>query len=180
MPLFPAVSLMVGRLWEEYISNIGKDSFNHLIKIPIYIFITLSLSGGLVSIIIVLKKFPFYLNQSISMALILFFGGTGLFIFYRLKYKILIFYIIVGMMALGLFYTQRFIFPLINPYKSARFISQEIISRIKPDEKLIAYGDFVIAPYIYYTEIIPIIEIERKEELLNILKSENSVYCLLK
>lgn len=180
LPLFPAVSLMVGRLWEEYISNREKDSFNHLMKIPIYIFITVSLSGGLVSIFVVLKKFPFYLNQSILMALILFFGGTGLFIFYRLKYRILTFYTIVGMIALGLFYTQRFIFPLINPYKSARFISQEIKSRIKPDEKLIAYGDFVIAPYIYYTEIIPIIEIDRKEDLLNFLKSGNSVYCLLK
>jgi hypothetical protein len=85
-------------------------------------------------------------------------------------------------MASGFFYTLRVTFPLINPYKSARFISQELTSRIQPGEKLAIYGDFVTAPYNYYTGIVPIleIEIEKREELLSFLQLGERVFCLLK
>jgi hypothetical protein len=83
-------------------------------------------------------------------------------------------------MAGGFFYTLKVVFPLINPYKSARFISQEITTRIQSGEKLAIYGDFVTAPYNYYTEIVPILELEKREEFIRFLQSEKRVFCLLK
>jgi hypothetical protein len=84
------------------------------------------------------------------------------------------------MIAGGFFYTLRVVFPLINPYKSARFISQEITSRIQPAEKLALYGGFGTGPYNYYTGIVPILELEGEEDLLRFLESSERVFCLLK
>ena len=83
-------------------------------------------------------------------------------------------------MAVGYFYTLRVIFPLVNPFKSARFISQEITARIQPSEKLALYGDFGTGPYNYYTGIVPILELKGQEDLFHFLESKEKVFCLLK
>jgi len=83
-------------------------------------------------------------------------------------------------MAGGFFYTLRVVFPLVNPYKSARFISQEITSRIQPGEKLALYGGFGTGPYNYYTGIVPILELEGEENLIHLLESPERVFCILK
>jgi hypothetical protein len=86
-------------------------------------------------------------------------------------------------MGTGFFYATRFIFPSVNPYKSARFISKEIIQTIKPGERLVMYGDFGsvgTAPYNFYTGIVPILEIESEGEVISLFRSEERVLCLFK
>jgi hypothetical protein len=87
--------------------------------------------------------------------------------------------LIIGMMAGGFFYASRVIFPLVNPYKSARYLSQEIKARIQPEEKLGIYGDLGSGPYNFYTEIVPILDLEKKEDLFRFLQSQGRVFCLL-
>ena len=84
------------------------------------------------------------------------------------------------MVAGGFFYTLRVVFPLANPYKSARFISQEITSRIQTGEKLGLYGDFGTGPYNFYTGIVPILELEKERDLFPFLQSKERVFCLIK
>jgi hypothetical protein len=84
---------------------------------------------------------------------------------------------------MGLIYTTRVIFPLVNPYKSARFISQEIVQTMKPGEKLVMYGyigSAVTAQFNFYTGIVPILEIEKEAEIIDLLRSKERVFCLLK
>jgi len=86
-------------------------------------------------------------------------------------------------MGAGFFYGTRVIFPLVDPYKSARFISQEIVQTIKPGERLAMYGDFGsvgTAPYNFYTGIVPILEIESDMEVLAYFRSEERIFCLFK
>ena len=90
------------------------------------------------------------------------------------------FFLLVGMIAGGFFYTLRFVFPLVNPYKSARFICQEVTSRIQPGEKLAIYGGLGTGPYNYYTEIVPILELEEEEALARFLQSSERVFCFLR
>jgi hypothetical protein len=68
---------------------------------------------------------------------------------------------------------------LVNPYKSARYISEEVRARILPDEKLGIYGDLGTGPYNFYTGIVPILDMEKKEELFRFLQSPGRVFCLL-
>jgi hypothetical protein len=107
-------------------------------------------------------------------------GSLALFVLFRSKNYGAMLFLIVGMMAGGFLYVSTIVFPLVNPYKSARFISQEITSRIQPGEKLGLYGDFGTGPYNFYTGIVPILELEREEDLFGFLQSSERIFCLLK
>ena len=87
------------------------------------------------------------------------------------------------MIGIGFFYGTRVIFPLVNPYKSARFISQDIKQIMRPEERLAMYGDFGsggTAPYNFYTGIVPILEIESEKEMIDFLHMEEKVFCILR
>ena len=180
LPLFPAVSLIVGKWWDEFLSASIKYFHHRWFSIPLRIFSGLLLSLGVGILWVVSTRFPSYLPYSLPIAFLFFGGSIALFILHRFRYRAAVFFLIAGIMASGFFYTLGVAFPLINPYKSARFISQEITSRIQPGEKLAIYGDFVTAPYNYYTGIVPILELEKREEFIRFLQSEKRVFCLLK
>jgi len=180
LPLFPAVSLIVGKWWDEFLSTSMENFHHRWFSIPLRIFSGLLLSLGVGIPWVVSTRFPSYLPYSLPITFLFVGGSIVLFILQRLRYRAAVFFLIVGIMAGGFFYTLRVVFPLINPYKSARFISQEITSRVQPGEKLAIYGDFVTAPYNYYTGIVPILEIEKREELLSFLQLGERVFCLLK
>ena len=179
LPLYPAASLMIGKLWRDFISNHLENFRREWISFPLYCFIGLFLSAGLVMPWVVFKKFPLYILYSLPIAFIMVGGGVSLFFLYRHKRYGLIFFFLVGIIASGFFYTERFIFPLVNPYKSARFISQEITSRIKSGEKLCIYGGLGTGPYNFYTGIVPILDLEKKEDLVHFLNSSTRVFCIL-
>ena len=50
---------------------------------------------------------------------------------------------------------------------------------MKPGEKLGYFGTFMTAPYNFYTGIVPIVELEKREDLDRFLQSSERVYCLL-
>jgi hypothetical protein len=136
--------------------------------------------GGAAIPWVVSMKFPSYLLYSLPMAFFMVGGSLAMIVLHRFKSHGAILFLIIGIMAGGFFYTLRVVFPLINPYKSARFISQEVTSRIQSGERLCLYGGFGTGPYNFYTEVVPILELEKKEDLLNYLRSSERVFCLLK
>jgi 4-amino-4-deoxy-L-arabinose transferase-like glycosyltransferase len=180
LPLFPAASLIVGKLWNDFISD-SMDHFRHeWISFPLYGLMGLTLIGGAAIPWVVSMKFPSYLPYSLPIAFLMIGGSLALFILFRFKNYGAILFLIVGMMAGGFFYTSKIVFPLVNPYKSARFICQEITSRIQPGEKLGLYSDLGSGPYNFYTGIVPILELEREEDLFGFLQSSERIFCLLK
>jgi 4-amino-4-deoxy-L-arabinose transferase-like glycosyltransferase len=179
LPLYPAVSIMIGKLWNDFIST-SMDHFRHgWISFPLYGFMGLALLAGAAIPWVISMKFPSYLSYSLPIAFLLVGGSLTLFVLNRFRMQGAIFFLLIGMMAGGFFYTLRVVFPLVNPYKSARFISQEITSRIKPGEKLCIYGGLGTGPYNFYTGIVPILELEKKEDLSNFLNSPKRVFCIL-
>jgi hypothetical protein len=180
LPLFPTVSLMVGKLWDDFIS-ISMENFHHgWISFSLHLFMGLALIAGAAIPWVVSARFSSYLPYSLPISFLMVGGGLALFVLNRFKYRAAIFFLLIGMVAGGFFYTLRVVFPLVNPYKSGRFISQEITSRIQPGEKLGLYGDFGTGPYNFYTGIVPIMEFEKEEDLFHFLKSQERVFCLLK
>jgi hypothetical protein len=180
LPLFPAGSLMIGKLWEDFISSSMKHLRNEWMTIPLYALMGAILVAGAALPWIISAKFSPYFSYSLPIAILSIVGGIGLFWLSRYKYYGAIFFLLVGMMAGGFFYTLRVVFPLVNPQKTARFICQEITSRIQPGEKLVIYGDFEPGPYNFYTRIVPILVLEKEESLVSLLKSPERVFCLLK
>jgi hypothetical protein len=98
-----------------------------------------------------------------------------------LKYKSIVFILIVATVAIAFFYTTRVIFPLVNPYKSAHFLSQEIVQTMKTGGKLFIYGDSGSAgtdQFNFYSGIVPILEIEDEKEIIDLFHSKERVFGL--
>ena len=180
LPLYPAVSIMIGKLWNDFIST-SMDHFRHgWISFSLYGFMGLALIAGAAIPWVISMKFPSYLPYSLPIAFLMVGSSLTIFVLNRFRMQGAIFFLLIGMMGGGFFYTLRVVFPLVNPYKSARFISQEITSRIQPHDKLALYGGFVTAPYNYYTGIVPILELEGEENLVHFLESPERGFCILK
>ncbi len=210
LPLYPAASVMVGNFWDNYISSSNRYLIRKIwISLPIYLLAILFFFMGmmlywipvvanfsinsstpkvLLAIIKVARVGSGYLSyvpyKSVVFLIFLLVGsGILLPLAHGLKHKIITFLLIVGIVGIGFFYVTRFIFPLVNPYKSARFISQEIMKTMKPEERLAMFGDFGsggTAPYNFYTGIVPILEIESEVKVIDFFRSKDRVFCLFK
>jgi len=210
LPLYPAASLLVGRFWDVYLS--GSDRFSvreAWVTLPVYLFIIIFLLMGIFLYAVPIVA-NFSIGSSAPKILKMMIKGAGTaveylsyvppwsilpFIFvpvasaillsfaHRLRYKSIVFILIVATVAIAFFYTTRVIFPLVNPYKSARFISQVIVQTMKPGEKLVMYGDIgsaVSAQYNFYTGIVPILEIENEGEVIGLFRSKERVFGLFR
>jgi 4-amino-4-deoxy-L-arabinose transferase-like glycosyltransferase len=180
LPLFPAVSLMIGKLWEDFISFSMRHFRSEWITIPLYVLIGVIFVAGAALPWVISAKLPLYFSYSLPVTFFLVGVAVSFFVFNRLKYYGAIFLLLIGMMGGGFFYTLRVVFPLVNPYKSARFICQEITSRIQPGERLAIFGDFEPGPYNFYTGIVPILILDEEKDLLDFLRSPERVFCLLR
>ena len=179
LPLYPAVSLMVGKLWDDFISTPMERFRNEWVSFPLYAFMGLALVSGAAIPWVISMKFPSYLPYSLPISFLLVGGSLAMFVLYRFKHHAAILFLIIGMVAGGYFYTSRVIFPLVNQVKSARFTSQEITARIQPGEKLAVYGRISTGPFNYYTGIVPVWELNEMADLLSFLRSSERVFCLI-
>ncbi len=180
LPLYPAASLMIGKLWDDFISSQVDPFRREWIYVPLYLLAALFFLGGVIGPWFVSTRFPSYLSYSLPIALLLVAGSISIFVLIRGKNHGATLFLIFGIIAAGFLYVSGVVFPLVNPYKSARFISEEITARIRPGERLGLYGGFGTGPYNFYTGIVPIREMEKKEDLWEFLSSPEKVLCLLK
>jgi 4-amino-4-deoxy-L-arabinose transferase-like glycosyltransferase len=210
LPLYPAASLLVGRFWDDYLSGSGRVSVRKIwVALPVYLFIIIFFLMGIFLYVVPVAA-NFSIGSSAPKILKMIIKGAGTaagylsyvprwsvipFIFllvgsgillslaHKLKYNTLIFILLVTTVGIGFFYATRVIFPLVNPYKSARFLSQEVVQTMKPGEKLVMYGDIgsaVTAQYNFYTGIVPILEIENEAEIVDLFRSKKRVFGLFK
>jgi 4-amino-4-deoxy-L-arabinose transferase-like glycosyltransferase len=206
LPLYPAISLMVGTVWDKYISSPNRNSRREVwVSLPIYaLAILLFLMGIILYLIPVVAGFSIdshtsrlagtilkeiqieteYLSyvpyKSYAPFIFIFLGaGILLALAHFLKRRSMAFLLIVLTVGIGFFYGTRFIFPRIDPYKSARFLSQEVLQAMKPGDQLAMYGGFAIGPYNFYTGIVPILDIESDEELVIFFQLKKRVFCLI-
>jgi 4-amino-4-deoxy-L-arabinose transferase-like glycosyltransferase len=179
LPLYPAASLMVGSFLSDFISG-PLDSFKRgWIIFPLYGLIGVGLIAGVAAPWVVSAKLPLYLPYSFPIVVLLVGCSVTMLIFLRLKNYRVVLFLLIGMMVAGYFYTFRVIFPVANPQMSARFISEEVTSRIQPGDKLVVYGGLGSDPYNYYTGVVPITRFFDREVFLDFMRSPERVYCIL-
>jgi hypothetical protein len=124
-------------------------------------------------------RFSSFLPYSLPLAFLLVGGSLAMIILFRFRNLGVVFLLFIGILAAGYFYAARAIFPLINEYKSARFISQEVVSHVQPGEKLAVYGRVSTAPYNFYTGIVPILNLVSPQSLFQFLNTSERVFCLI-
>ena len=67
LPLFPAVSLMIGKLWEDFISFSMRHFRNEWIIIPLYGLMGVILVAGVALPWVISAKFPSYFSYSLPL-----------------------------------------------------------------------------------------------------------------
>jgi hypothetical protein len=179
LPLFPAAAILVGKLWHDLIFASVDVIRRRWVSIPLYGLVAVVFWGGLASPWIVSSKLPPYFWHSLPVAFLLVGISLAVFFMHRLKHDGKAFVLIVVMVAAGLFYSQRVVFPAVNPYKSARLISEEITSRVSTGDKLCVYGKVSAGSYNFFTGIVPIYDFSRPEDFFGFAKSPGRVFCLL-
>lgn len=182
LPLYPAASLMVGYLLTQI--PLGTDGAQRkLISIPFFILIIVLALTAISLPIVAAVKGRFYLEHpwEIGVVSALISGGAALlaFLAHRYRRRDLPFYIIVATVFALTFYGAARIFPEINRYKSARPLSQAIVSVMKPGD-LIGTYQMEAAHLIYYTGYNQMRWFEEEGTLKEFLRSSQRVLCIMR
>ena len=182
MPLYPAAALMVGYLLGEF--PLGAEGVKkRLIVIPLFILIITSVLAAIGLPIMAVLKGARYLEHAgeigLIFSLILYGGGLLCVLAYYYRQLNLPFYLIVAMMFASSLYTTARILPEINRYKSARPLSQSIVSSMGPGDQLGVY-QLVGAAFSYYTGCNRVRTFEEERELKDFLRSPQRVLCILR
>ena len=179
LPLYPGLALLVGKVWNDFVDSSLGSLKPQWISWPSFGCAVAALVAGLAAPWIVRMKLPSHFYYSLPVSVVLVAGGLSGLLLYRRRTWGIIFLLISGLTAAGFFCTLRVAFSLANPYRSGRFLSQEITSRIQPGEKVGIYGGST-GPYSFYTDIVPIRELEDGEDFFRFLESNERVFCLVK
>jgi 4-amino-4-deoxy-L-arabinose transferase-like glycosyltransferase len=183
LPLYPAASLMVGKLWSDFATQ-PLDRFRHgWISLPLYGFIGFCLIAGAAIPWVIPRlatvKFSFVPPYGVALALLLVGFAVAMATFWHFKNYRAVLFLLIGMMVAGYLYAFGVIFPLANSRMSARFISEEITSRFQSGDQLAVYTGIETDPYNYYTGVAPILVLATPDSLHKFVGSKGRVFCLL-
>ena len=180
LPLYPAAALMVGHLWaREGLSGQGRK----LLGIPLGLASGLLLLSGLALPFPLAKFGGRYLQGALGMGIvmgtILLGGGLLLLVSLRRRRALVAF----GTLFLTAFCLYLFgvfkVLPAINPYKSARPLSEKVLEAMGPGDRLAVYR-FQGAEFNFYTGIVPILRVYRPERLKALLEEPGRTLCIVK
>jgi 4-amino-4-deoxy-L-arabinose transferase-like glycosyltransferase len=122
LPLSPATSLMVGKLWGDFIFDQMGPFQRDWIRIPLYGFMGLGFVLGVAIYLVASERVPSYLPYTLLVTIFLMGGSFALFFLYRSKRYGTIFFLIVAMAAAAFFYTENVLFYLDGQLKSPSFV----------------------------------------------------------
>jgi 4-amino-4-deoxy-L-arabinose transferase-like glycosyltransferase len=180
LPLYPAAAIITGKLWADCFAGQENSFVKRYMNISLFILVCSMLIAGIVPFFIQAKfsKFLESAPQVNFIPITAFFFVTALVLFVLRHRKIAYFTLIVMMMICGMLYAVGSILPTLNPLKSAKPISREIISLMKPGDELVVYKKETSA-FNFYTGICPIREVKIQEDLSRLFTSEKRIFCLI-
>jgi 4-amino-4-deoxy-L-arabinose transferase-like glycosyltransferase len=122
LPLYPAASLIVSKLWGDFIFTQMKDFRREWISLPFYSLMGFVFVSGLIILWTVSKRFPSYSLGALLITIFLTGGSVAVFFLYRFQKYRSAFLLFVGMTAVGFFYMEHFLFLLDEKFQWGHFI----------------------------------------------------------
>jgi len=178
-PLYPALALLVGRLFDVFLEGGLARKQQKLMNISLGLFLTL-LIGGLAGLYIVAtKKYPLaatpVLITGIALILLMLFFVTALL---RKKYtKGIIFYMVS--FAIFMFPLAYIILPEIGKYESSKHVSKKLLELAKPGEELGAETRYRRG-VAFYTDKEDILNVHVHDVITKFLLKKERVWCVIK
>ncbi len=130
LPLYPAASLMIGRLWGDMSLSRVKHFPRGWISLPLGGFVASACVVGATILWLVCKRFPSYWFFTLLIACFLIGGCLALFLLYRSQKYSAVFLLLVGIAGVMFFYTENFLLYWDHRFASAFFVIQEIKKEI--------------------------------------------------
>jgi 4-amino-4-deoxy-L-arabinose transferase-like glycosyltransferase len=181
LPLFPAISLLVGLLWHELL----KAREPKLLRGFFYSFI--SFLGILLAVLIYFwvnppKDFePVYglTTPQIQFIALLPLIGVALSFYLFLRRKLnASFLTLAGMVVAVILFLNLVIIPSVNPYRSTKRLAQELDRMLAPGGKLV-FARVMRDSALFYTNRRALI-LNTRKELMDFLGSNERVFCIIK
>jgi len=122
LPLFPASSLMVGKLWGDLVSNQMGRLRRYWVDLPLYGFAGLAMAVAAVLYFAASKRLPSYFPYTLSVTLFIVGSGAASFFLHRINRYGARFFLLVGIAAVAIFFTENFVFCLDHQLRSGGFI----------------------------------------------------------
>jgi 4-amino-4-deoxy-L-arabinose transferase-like glycosyltransferase len=167
LPIYPAASIMVAKLWMELILNFSAKSKG----------IRFSLVG-LISFLMAAFIFIIMYYPSYWYIGIILFAGTALsLLFLFLKKSILSFCVLSANSVIVLVVVIVYLIPLFSPLYSTKNLSLYLKQVISPSDKLAEYKRITNSTVFYSDRLIPVIK--GRDNLLECMKSKGGWYLLI-
>ena len=172
--------MITGKLWADYFAGQENSFVKRYMNISLFILVCSMLAAGMLPFFIQAKfsKPLAFLPDVSFIPITVFFFMTAFLLFLFRRRKIAYFTLIVILMIGGMVYAVGSIMPALNPLKSAKPISREVISLMKPGDELVIYKKEPSA-FNFYTGIYPIKEVKTQEDLIRLFTSEKRIFCLI-
>jgi 4-amino-4-deoxy-L-arabinose transferase-like glycosyltransferase len=122
LPLYPAASLIVSKLWGDFIFDKMRDFRQEWISFPFYALNGLVFLLGLIILWAVSKRLPSYFLGTLPVGAFLMLGSSVGFFLSRSKRYGSAFFLLVGIVAVGFFYIEHFLFLWDGELQSVRFV----------------------------------------------------------
>jgi len=175
LPIFPAMALMVGYLFDRAFLYWQEDIFwRKLVARPTYIFLAVCLLAGLGLPIYTWWMAGDWLLVVLPIAVICIAGAVISFVFLKKNKGLPAIVSVVVLICAIVTYGTGAVVGKLNDRNSVRSFCLAIADKIKDEEKLITYDHYRPA-YAYYSRKF-VEDIKDPETLLNLFKSEKPVY----
>ena len=130
LPLYPAASLIIGRLCGDLSLNRVEHFRRGWISLPFRGFMAFTCVVGGTILWLVCKRFPSHWFFTLLVACFLIGGCLALFLLYRSKKYTAVFLLLVGMAGVMFLYAENFLFYWDHRFTSAHFVITEIKKEI--------------------------------------------------
>jgi 4-amino-4-deoxy-L-arabinose transferase-like glycosyltransferase len=181
LPLFPAISLLVAKLWNDMMSTPANESFRKGMLYPLAFLLILTSAAMVYLLINPLEVLM--VNYGIEAIRINIIGAimvacTGLTFFFFVKrhYK-WSFATITGTVVLGIFLFLLLIVPYINPFRSTKGLAERLDTLLPAGEQLTFFHRLQDTALFYTDRKAAILWGDKA--LRNYLASEKRVFCVM-
>ncbi len=180
LPLYPAIALMVGKVWDDIIARVVLTPFRKgmIASFSILAFLVLAM---IIAIIYALSlvKFPAEYRSSLIPIILTLAGGTilALISYFSRERTLVAFTIIAAMMSIMIWSLAIYLLPRVETVKPSKYLSDKINMHLKPEEGIACYH-FFEPSWVFYTRH-RVEGLTDKEGLISFLNSEDRVYCVM-
>ncbi len=178
-PAFAPLALIVGALWDGFLlkraSSTGKSKGMDL---SYYLFFFVTFASAVSLFVFIKMRYPTLLTGSIISAAFLIFGIISSLVSFIKKSYTTSFYLIIFSILIFIFPLNNLVLPEIGRYESSKEMSDKLLALMKEGDKIGAESNYQPGLTFYTGKEVK--DVDRHHHLVNLLRSKERVWCVLK